>query len=200
MKQRIKVFACFSLFFLFTGCCASSMVVLIPDEEGHVGQVAVTTEAGQQILSEANHAVDVMDKSAPPGSVTRLSSEKIRSIFSEALDARPVPPARYVLYFLSGSNELTEESRVMLPEIFKTIQSRQSNDIVISGHTDTVGDKNNNYKLGEERAYTTYQILVENGANPAIITVTSHGEGNPLIKTADEVAEPRNRRVEVTIR
>jgi len=35
---------------------------------------------------------------------------------------------------------------------------------------------------------------------PANITVTSHGEGNPLIKTADNVSEPRNRRVEVVIR
>ena len=33
----------------------------------------------------------------------------------------------------------------------------------------------------------------------ANIRTNSHGEGNPLVKTADNVNEPQNRRVEVTI-
>jgi outer membrane protein OmpA-like peptidoglycan-associated protein len=32
------------------------------------------------------------------------------------------------------------------------------------------------------------------------LKVQSHGERNPLVKTPDETAEPRNRRAEVTIR
>ena len=114
--------------------------------------------------------------------------------------AQPLPPATFILYFLQDSNELTDESTAVLPQIIQTIQKRGSTDIVISGHTDTVGKKEYNYKLALERAKVLYDILVANGAVPANITVTSHGEGNPLIKTADEVAEPRNRRVEVVIK
>ncbi len=33
-----------------------------------------------------------------------------------------------------------------------------------------------------------------------LIHVDAHGESNPLIATADEVAEPKNRRVDVTVR
>ena len=47
------------------------------------------------------------------------------------------------------------------------LHSMNSNDIVISGHTDTVGEKDYNYKLALERAQTALQILVANGANPA---------------------------------
>jgi outer membrane protein OmpA-like peptidoglycan-associated protein len=36
--------------------------------------------------------------------------------------------------------------------------------------------------------------------DPSIIDITSHGKDNPLIPTGDQVAEPRNRRVEVTVR
>jgi outer membrane protein OmpA-like peptidoglycan-associated protein len=43
-------------------------------------------------------------------------------------------------------------------------------------------------------------LLVAEGIDPAMIQVTSHGEENPLVPTEDEVAEPRNRRVEVTVR
>jgi outer membrane protein OmpA-like peptidoglycan-associated protein len=38
------------------------------------------------------------------------------------------------------------------------------------------------------------------GADPILISTDSHGEDNLLVKTPDEVAEPKNRRVEVTIR
>lgn len=200
MKRLIGIFSCGCLILFLAGCGARNMVVLIPDHDGHVGQLLVETEGGRQILNEANQSVEVMDKKASPAQVTKLSNEKIRSTFAEALEARPVPPVKFILYFLPDSNELTDEAKASLPEIFKTIQSRHSTDIVISGHTDTVGEKEYNYKLAFERAQTASQILVANGANPANISVTSHGEGNPFFKTADEVAEPRNRRVEVTIK
>ncbi len=51
-----------------------------------------------------------------------------------------------------------------------------------------------------DRARVTSDILVASGSVRAHISVTSHGEGNPLIKTADEIAEPKNRRVEVVIK
>lgn len=200
MKNRIHVFLSLIILLWLNGCCAKSTVVLIPDFDGHVGQVTVATEGGQKVLNEANQAVEVMNKKEAPGKVERLSSEEIRSTFSEALAARPVPPVKFTLYFLPGSNDLTEESKAVLPEIIRVMQSRHSDDIVISGHTDTVGEKDFNYRLALERSQTASQIMVAKGADPSIIKVTSHGEGNPLIRTADEVAEPRNRRVEVTIR
>ncbi|HNY49310.1 MAG TPA: OmpA family protein [Smithella sp.] len=200
MNRLIRTFACLNLCFILTGCCANSTIVLIPDYDGHVGKLLVTTEGGKQVLSEANQSVEVMDRKEPPGKVTTLSDKRIRSVFAEALDARPLPPVTFILYFLPATNELTDDSSAVLPQIIKTVQSRPSGDIIISGHTDTVGEKDYNYQLALERAQTASQILVAHGANASAITVTSHGEGNPLIKTADEIDEPRNRRVEVTIR
>ena len=43
-------------------------------------------------------------------------------------------------------------------------------------------------------------ILIGLGVGPDIIRIFSHGEGNPLIPTPDDVPEPRNRRVEVLVR
>lgn len=200
MKTIINTLASLSLVLILAGCCARSMVVLIPDPDGNVGQLVVANEGGQQVLNEKNQSVQVTDRKTAPSKVTTLSAEEIRSTFSDALAAQPLSPATFILYFLQDSNELTDESKAVLPQIFQTIQKRGSTDIVISGHTDTVGTKEYNYKLALERAQVTSEILVANGAVPANITITSHGEGNPLIKTADEVAEPRNRRVEVVIK
>ena len=200
MKTMINILASFCLVLFLAGCGARSMVVLIPDPDGKVGQLVVTNEGGRQVLNKTNQSVQVKNRRTAPGKVTTLSAEKIRSTFSDALAAQPLPPATFILYFLPDSNELTDESKVVLPQIFQTIQKRGSTDIVISGHTDTVGAKEYNYKLALDRAQVTSKILVANGAVPANITVTSHGEGIPLIKTADEVAESRNRRVEVVIK
>jgi outer membrane protein OmpA-like peptidoglycan-associated protein len=200
MKTMINTLACLGLVLVLAGCGARSMVVLIPDPDGNVGQLVVANEGGQQVLNKTNQSVQVSDRKTAPSKVTTLSAEEIRFTFYDALAAQPLPPVTFILYFLQDSNELTDESKAVLPQIFQTIQKRGSTDIVISGHTDTVGAKEYNYKLGLERAQATSKILVENGAVPANITVTSHGKGNPLIKTADEVAEPRNRRVEVVIK
>jgi outer membrane protein OmpA-like peptidoglycan-associated protein len=200
VKKIIKKLCCLGLLGVLAGCGARNMIVLVPDPDGNVGQLVVSNDGGQQVLNEKNQSVNVTDKRTSPEKVKTLSDEEIRSTFSDALAAQPLPPAKFILYFLPDSNELTDESKAVVPQIIQTIQNRGSIDIVISGHTDTVGEKEYNYTLSLERAQTTYKILIDSGAVPANIKVTSHGEGNPLIKTADEVAEPKNRRVEVTIR
>jgi len=200
MKQLIRTVFCLGLVLVLAGCAARSTVVLIPDPDGHVGQLVVANEGGQQILNEKNQSVRVADVKTAPGQVKTMSTDEIQATFADVLAAQPLPPVTFILYFMPDSDQLTDESRAVLPDIFQTIQSRQSTDIVISGHTDTVGEKDYNFTLSLERAQAIFKILAAQGAVPAHITVTSHGEGNPLIKTADEVAEPKNRRVEVTIR
>jgi outer membrane protein OmpA-like peptidoglycan-associated protein len=54
--------------------------------------------------------------------------------------------------------------------------------------------------LALKRAESTRERLVEAGLELKRVEVSSHGENNPVIPTADNVAEPKNRRVEVTIR
>jgi outer membrane protein OmpA-like peptidoglycan-associated protein len=43
-------------------------------------------------------------------------------------------------------------------------------------------------------------ILVSKGVDSSGIEVASHGEDNPVVKAEDEVAEPLNRRIEITVR
>jgi outer membrane protein OmpA-like peptidoglycan-associated protein len=63
-----------------------------------------------------------------------------------------------------------------------------------------VGDKSYNYRLSLMRAKTVAALLVAKGLDPSILEITSHGKDNPLVPTGDQVFEPRNRRVEVTVR
>jgi outer membrane protein OmpA-like peptidoglycan-associated protein len=51
-----------------------------------------------------------------------------------------------------------------------------------------------------KRATFVQRLLVTAGLDAAIIEVLSHGEADPAIKTPNNTAEPRNRRVEIVVR
>ncbi len=70
----------------------------------------------------------------------------------------------------------------------------------MTGHTDTTGNAQNNVELAMRRANVVRSMLVQTGLSTLMIDVRSHGEAELLVPTADNVSEPRNRRVEITVR
>lgn len=177
-----------------------TLVVLLSEPDGSTGQVLVSTPAGTRELKAAGEATTVTGAGAPPSEPFRLESEEIDRVFGRALEAQPERPAVFLLYFKPDSDELTEASLSLLPEILEAIELRRSVDTGIVGHSDTVGSDEYNYELSRKRAVTVTGLLVSRGANREILQVTSHGEKNLLVPTPDETEEPRNRRVEVTVR
>ena len=177
-----------------------SVVVLIADPDGKVGQAEVATPAGKQLLSAANQMTTVTDPAKPPSAITVATPEFIEQNFAAALSSQPLPPVKFVLYFLPDSNDMDAESTALIPTILATIKQRNSFDVGIHGHSDRLGSEADNLRLSLSRATTIKEILLQQGVSGDHLEVTSHGEGNPLVATPDEVAEPRNRRVEVVVR
>jgi outer membrane protein OmpA-like peptidoglycan-associated protein len=70
----------------------------------------------------------------------------------------------------------------------------------VIGHTDTVGDSRDNEQLSLARAKSIASLLKEAKLDADKIVVESHGEKNLLVPTPDNTDEPRNRRVEITVR
>lgn len=202
MKASSVILAC-GVFLVFLTSCASSkksLFVLQSDPDGKTGEIVVANRAGSQALTRAGEATEVKDANTPPSAPFRVEEAEIAKTFGPAMAAQPAPPGFYLLYFRTGSTDLTAESEKVIPEILQGIKARHSIDIRVVGHTDRVGTREGNYKLGLDRALRLKAILISKGVDPAIIEVESHGKDNPLIPTQDQVPEPRNRRVEVTIR
>ena len=177
-----------------------TLVVLLPDVGGTVGRAAASNPFGTAELAAARDSTTVSSADQPPGRVTVLSEEEVQRLFGEALSALPPPPGRFTLNFRFDSDELTDESRALVPEIVKAVRDRPVPDVLVIGHTDTTGSTASNFELGLKRAATVRNILVEAGLDPAFIELISHGEEELLVPTADDVAEPRNRRVEIAVR
>ena len=199
MLSRYFIFLCLAV--ILAGCCPHrTTVVLVPDPEGHVGTVAVRTQGGEQIISESGQGVIVKNEKDAPPPATSFNEQEIRDIFGKALDLEPPVPEKFVLQFKIDSTELLPESEILIPKIIDSIRQHTSFDISINGHSDRAGKDAYNLELSLRRARYIEGLIVKAGIDIKYITTTSHGEGNPVIFTADGVAEPRNRRVEVIVR
>jgi outer membrane protein OmpA-like peptidoglycan-associated protein len=175
-------------------------VVLLSDpEDGAVGRAVVSNQGGAVDLAAARETTTV-SPAQPPATVTTLSEAEVKRLFGDVLATLPPAPQRYVLYFKFESDDLTDESRALVPKVLDALRNRPFPDVAVIGHTDTMGSAASNFQLGLRRANAIRTLLIQSGISANLIEVSSHGEGDLLIKTADEVFEPRNRRVEITVR
>src|SRR5207237_10918653 len=134
------------------------------------------------------------------GQVAQLSDAEVKQAFGTTLQALPARPTNFVLYFITGTDELTPESKAELQNVLAALKDRPAPDVLVIGHTDTVGDAAVNDRLSAQRAETVKGFLVDIGIPAARITTAGRGERQLLVRTADEVDEPRNRRVEINVR
>jgi outer membrane protein OmpA-like peptidoglycan-associated protein len=175
------------------------LIVLLPDpDDATVGHATVSNRSGTVDLAEAYASTRTGTGAAPSAPVV-LDKAEVDRMFHDVLAGLPPASRHFTLYFQFASDELTAESRALTPEILQTARSRPNPDVIVVGHTDTMGTAPSNYELGLRRAAIVRNLLVAAGLDAAAIEVTSHGEGDPLVPTADETNESRNRRVEIDI-
>jgi len=173
----------------------SETVVVLPSADGHTGTVVVQRGEERQILNQP-YAASRSGEQA----VVRLSADEVRQSFGATLQALPVAPTLFMLYFITGTDELTGESKADLQRILSALKQRPVPDVVVIGHSDTVGGAEANDRLSAQRAERVKGFLVEIGIPAARIQTAGRGERELLIPTPSNVDEPRNRRVEINVR
>ncbi len=129
-----------------------------------------------------------------------MAASDVRRTFGDVVDALPPRAERFNLYFRMDSSELIEESRALLPIVLKAVAARVVPDVTVIGHTDTTGSSASNFRLGLKRAITVRTLLIAIGIESALVEIESHGEADLLVRTRDNTEEPRNRRVEITVK
>ena len=181
------------------GGCSTTTVILLPDENGKTGAVSVKTQAGAQTLDQPYHYVTAKDISARPSEAREMSEARVNAEFRELLQAQPTKPVSFILYFVTGTTNLTEDSRADIPRVLEAARQRSPTLISIIGHTDSTGTEEINAALSLERAKAVEKLLKEH--DPALnnIELKYFGEKEPLIPTPPNTPEPRNRRVEIMI-
>jgi OmpA-OmpF porin, OOP family len=194
---RLRPVAALAALACFAACAGrQALVVVFPDAGGRAG--AVTLQDGKRalVLDKPFAAGEVRSGAARPAEV---EPEQARQIFAAALAAQPIVPSQFTLYFETNTDQLTPDSKQRYREVLADVQRRPVPEVEAIGCTDTVGTQQDNQRLSLQRAAAVRTMLLRDGV-AAAISVAGRGKLDPAVKTADQVDEPRNRRVVITVR
>ena len=175
----------------------ADLIVLLPRPGGAPGAVVVQ-EGGREIVLDTAYA------SARTGTggleAGRATPDEVQAVFAAALAIAPPRPVTFILYFVEATDQFTPESQALVEQVLRAIATRPAPELTVAGHTDAVGTDQYNDALSLRRAERVSALLVARGIPPERITAVGRGKRELLVPTPDGVAEPRNRRVEITVR
>lgn len=176
--------------------CATPSLLLLPDEHGGQGTVAVLEAGGKPqdaVIAQGNSRARLGTRVAAR-SVTPSAAE------TRLLNELPPQPLTYILYYDEGTTRIIATSRASLDALLADAASRPGVEVQISGHTDRKGQDQENDLLSEKRALSVLEQLAEAGIPRERMIAVGRGERDPRVPTADGVEEVANRRVEVVVR
>ena len=185
---------------LLVAGCAGPSVLLLPDEGGTQGSVAVLESGGRvqdTVVSQGNSRTRL--GSARP-TTRSVDPARLKRAERALLADLPPPPRTFTLYFQEGTTTLTPASQSLLAALRVEVAARSGAEVEVTGHTDREGSDEDNDLLSQRRAEEIVGVLAGEGIPAGLMTAVGRGERQPRVPTADGVAEPANRRVEVLVR
>ncbi|MEM6963242.1 MAG: OmpA family protein [Bacteroidota bacterium] len=115
---------------------------------------------------------------------------------SEDAEATSPPIVLRNVLFETGSAELKPESTFELNKLLQLLQNNASLKIRINGHTDNVGQPEDNMVLSTNRAKAVYQFLIEKGIAKERLSFKGFGETKPIDSNDTNWGRQNNRRTE----
>jgi outer membrane protein OmpA-like peptidoglycan-associated protein len=181
------------------GCAGvvTDRVILLPQPDGKASALEVNAGSQRLLLAQPYATAELRGGSLQSATSTAAS---VRASYDTLLAQLPARPRAYTVQFEPNGNRLAPGADAVLLEMRTALALLPAAEVVITGHTDRVGTDEANDRLSLARAEAVREILVAGGVARSAITVAGRGEREPVVPTADEVAEARNRRVEIKIR
>lgn len=195
MRSARLVAAC-----LLLAGCATSSLVLLPDDEGHQGSVAILEADGkpaEAVISQGNSRTKLGEANANP---QPLGEKGLKPEEAALLTTLPPPAKSFTLYFDQGTVTPTTESQSVLTALRAEIASRSGPQVEVTGHTDTVGSEEDNDRLSIQRAEEVLNWLAGQGFDRSLMLASGRGERDLKEPSIDNFSSATNRRVEVIVR
>jgi OOP family OmpA-OmpF porin len=200
-RPRLALLATAMSAVLLVACSAppTTRVVLLPQADGTPSTLVVrANNDDEQTLSAPYQRATAKARGAPV--VDQADAARLRGENPALFELLPPPVLDYTVYFDIGGSNLTGSSLIAMNEALKVALARSGGEIVLTGHTDTVGSPARNDELSRRRAEQVRQLFLARGFPAQRVEVVGRGERDLAIPTADEVEEPRNRRVAIEVR
>lgn len=107
---------------------------------------------------------------------------------------------RSKITFTSGGYKLSEADRELLRNVARYVKADpEVNAVYIDGHTDNVGDRNDNFELSRQRAEQVALYLIQQGVNPDFVALRYHADFYPVKPNTNANNRSLNRRTTVRL-
>ncbi|MFO1068008.1 MAG: OmpA family protein [Geminicoccaceae bacterium] len=110
----------------------------------------------------------------------------------------PGPAGVFLVFFAFDRADITPVTERVIDEVAEAYKAGRPARVILAGYADRAGSEAYNLKLSERRARTVAGALEQRGVPAEALEVTWFGEADPRLPTADGIAEPQNRRVQIT--
>lgn len=149
---------------------------------------AIGGAAGAVIGNQMDKQADKIEEAVPGAEVKRVG-EGIQIIFDDKSGVN----------FAFDSSDLTAEAKKNLDAVAEIFIEFPDTELMIEGHTDSVGDENYNMKLSQRRANSVVAYLKSKGVAGNRFKVEAFGETRPRFENDTKENQAKNRRVEIGV-
>ena len=149
---------------------------------------AIGGAAGGLIGNSMDKQADKIEEAVPGAEVERVG-EGIQIVFDEKSGVN----------FAFNSADLTATAKTNLNAVAEVFLEFPDTDLLIEGHTDSVGDAGYNMDLSRRRAQAVADYMQSQGVSSSRVTVKALGETSPRFDNATKEGQAKNRRVEVGV-
>ena len=176
----------------------SDRIVLLPQAGGGPSALEISTATGQRLRLDQPYA----SAELRGGSLLAVASDAaaVQARYGSLLAQQPARPRSFILPFETNTTRLGPAAAPVLAEVRAALALLPAAELIVTGHTDSVGSVESNDRVSLARAEAVRELLVSAGVDRAMVSVVGRGKRELLVPTADGVAEARNRRVEIKIR
>jgi OOP family OmpA-OmpF porin len=152
--------------------------------------------------NKAEAVIREAEKAFKQAKLDRERAEQLESELSE-LQARQTDRGAVLtlgeVIFATDRADLMPGAMRSIDKLFAFLEKYPDRNVLIEGHTDSIGDEEYNVELSRRRADAVRNALISRGINPKRIIAEGYGEMYPVADNADSSGRQRNRRVEIVI-
>ncbi|HRN43031.1 MAG TPA: OmpA family protein, partial [Vicingus sp.] len=135
-----------------------------------------------------------------------ISSDEIvigKAVNTEKVEIKPIEVGEAYkinnINFATNSFEITPKIILVLNEFIAFLKDNPTVKVAIHGHTDNVGDANQNLALSENRAKEVYNYLILEDIEPSRLSFKGFGSTKPIADNNTEEGKAKNRRTEFVV-
>ena len=173
--------------------------VVYAEEDDGLAVFKLSTAKGElwaELSAHANgqYSFDVVEIAAMEQKVELTADEMARALQTSG------HVALHGILFDTGKAEIKPESKPVLDEVAKLLQSDKTLKLSIDGHTDNVGQPAANLELSQRRAAAVKAALVGRGTDTSRLITQGFGDTKPVGANTTAAGRAQNRRVELVKR